>query len=266
MTDSVLIDIDQQVGIVTLNRPDKHNAFDDALILELTQTFRDLEGNPDVRVVVLSAMGKSFSAGADLNWMKRISQYSQEQNFTDAMALAELMRTIHGLKKPTIARVHGAAYGGGVGLIACCDIAVASQSAAFALSEVRIGLVPAVISPYVIAAMGERAARRYFLTGERFDAAEAYRIGLVHEYAVDDDTMDRTINVIVEGLLSAGPGSQTEAKALIDAVVNRPIDQSLVEHAARCIARIRVSPEGQEGLSAFLAKRSPHWLPPKENA
>jgi len=266
MTDSVLIDIDQQVGIVTLNRPDKHNAFDDELILELAQTFRDLEANAAVRVVVLSAMGKSFSAGADLNWMKRISQYSQEQNFSDAMALAELMRTIHELKKPTIARVHGAAYGGGVGLIACCDIAVASQAATFALSEVRIGLVPAVISPYVIAAMGERAARRYFLTGERFDAAEAYRIGLVHEYAVDDDTMDRTINVIVEGLLSAGPGSQTEAKMLIDAVVNRPVDQALIEHTARCIARIRVSPEGQEGLSAFLAKRSPNWLPPKENA
>jgi len=266
MTDSVLIDIDQQVGIITLNRPDKHNAFDDALILELTQTFRDLEANDAVRVVVLSAMGKSFSAGADLNWMKRISQYSQEQNFTDAMALAELMRTIHGLKKPTIARVHGAAYGGGVGLIACCDIAVASQAASFALSEVRIGLVPAVISPYVIAAMGERAARRYFLTGERFDSSEAYRIGLIHDHAPDDDTMDRSINLIVEGLLSAGPASQDEAKALIDSVVNRPIDQALIEHTAQCIARVRVSPEGQEGLSAFLAKRSPNWLPPKENA
>lgn len=266
MTDSVLIDIDRQVGIVTLNRPDKHNAFDDALILELTQTFRDLEANDAVRVVVLSAMGKSFSAGADLNWMKRISQYSREQNFTDAMALAELMRTIHGLKKPTIARVHGAAYGGGVGLIACCDIAVASQAASFALSEVRIGLVPAVISPYVIAAMGERAARRYFLTGERFDSAEAYRVGLIHDHAADDDAMDRTINLIVEGLLSAGPVAQREAKALIDAVASRPVDQALIEHTAQCIARIRVSPEGQEGLAAFLAKRSPNWLPPKENA
>jgi methylglutaconyl-CoA hydratase len=260
MTDSVLIDIDQQVGIVTLNRPDKHNAFDDALILELTQVFRDLDANKDVRVVVLSGMGKSFSAGADLNWMKRISTYSQEQNFTDAMALAELMRTIHAMSKPTIARVHGAAFGGGVGLVACCDIAVASQAASFALSEVRIGLVPAVISPYVIAAMGERPARRYFLTGERFDAAEAYRIGLIHDHAVDDEAMDRTINLIVESLLSAGPSSQREAKALIDSVVNRPIDKTLIEHTAQCIARVRVSPEGQEGLSAFLAKRSPNWI------
>jgi methylglutaconyl-CoA hydratase len=265
MTDAVLVDIDREVGIVTLNRPDKHNAFDDALILALTQTLRDLEANPGVRVVVLSGMGKSFSAGADLNWMKRISEYSQEQNFTDAMALAELMRTLHDLKKPTIARVHGAAYGGGVGLIACCDIAVASAAATFALSEVRIGLIPAVISPYVIAAIGERAARRYFLTGERFDAGEAYRIGLVHEYAVDDDKMDLTLNAIVEGLLSAGPGSQREAKALIEAIANRPISQALIEDTAQRIARVRVSAEGQEGLSAFLAKRSPNWIPAKDN-
>lgn len=258
---ALLIDIDHEVGIVTLNRPEKHNAFDDALILELTQALRDLEANPAVRIVVLSAMGKSFSAGADLNWMKRISEYSQEQNFTDAMALAELMRTLHDLKKPTIARVHGAAYGGGVGLIACCDLAVASSAATFALSEVRIGLIPAVISPYVIAAMGERAARRYFLTGERFDTAEAYRIGLVHEYALDDEKMDAMLNKLVESLLSAGPSSQTEAKALIDAVVNRPLSPSLIEDTARRIAKVRVSPEGQEGLSAFLAKRSPAWIP-----
>jgi methylglutaconyl-CoA hydratase len=263
---ALLIDIDQQVGIVTLNRPEKHNAFDDTLILELTQALRDLEANPDVRVVVLSGMGKSFSAGADLNWMKRISEYSQEQNVADALALAELMRTLHDLKKPTVARVHGAAFGGGVGLIACCDIAVASATASFSLSEVRIGLIPAVISPYVIAAMGERAARRYFLTGERFDAAEAYRIGLVHDHAVDDDSMDRMLNLIVEALLSAGPGSQREAKALIDAVVNRPLSPALIEDTAQRIARVRVSPEGQEGLGAFLAKRSPNWIPAKEQA
>jgi len=263
---ALLIDIDQQVGIVTLNRPDKHNSFDDALILELTQALRDLDANPDVRVVVLSGMGKSFSAGADLNWMKRISEYSQEQNVTDAMALAELMRTLHDLKKPTIARVHGAAFGGGVGLVACCDIAVASATASFSLSEVRIGLIPAVISPYVIAAMGERAARRYFLTGERFDAAEAYRIGLIHDHAPDDDMMDRTINLIVESLLSAGPNAQREAKSLIDAVVNRPLSPSLIEDTAKRIARVRVSPEGQEGLSAFLAKRSPGWIPAKDDS
>jgi methylglutaconyl-CoA hydratase len=265
MSDTILIDIDQQVGIVTLNRPDKHNAFDDVLIRDLTQVLRDLEANPDVRIVVLSAMGKSFSAGADLNWMKRISEYSQEQNFTDAMALAELMRTLHDLKKPTIARVHGAAYGGGVGLVACCDIAVASAAASFALSEVRIGLIPAVISPYVIAAMGERAARRYFLTGERFDAAEAFRMGLVHDHTVDDDSMDRTINMIVEALLSAGPDSQREAKALIDAVANRPLSPALIKDTAQRIARVRVSPEGQEGLVAFLGKRKPNWIPANED-
>ncbi|MBL8517643.1 MAG: enoyl-CoA hydratase/isomerase family protein [Betaproteobacteria bacterium] len=261
---ALLLDIDQQVGIVTLNRPDKHNAFDDALILELTQALRDLDANPAVRVVVLSGMGKSFSAGADLNWMKRISEYSEEQNFTDAQALAELMRTLHGLSKPTVARVHGAAFGGGVGLIACCDIAVASAAANFSLSEVRIGLIPAVISPYVIAAMGERAARRYFLTGERFDAAEAYRIGLIHDHAPDDDMMDRTINLIVEALLSAGPNAQREAKALIDAVVNRPLSPALIEDTARRIAQVRVSTEGQEGLGAFIAKRSPAWIANKE--
>lgn len=265
MSETILVDIDQQVGIVTLNRPDKHNAFDDVLIQELTRILRELEANPSVRVVVLSGMGKSFSAGADLNWMKRISEYSQEQNFTDAMALAELMRTLHGLQKPTIARVHGAAYGGGVGLVACCDIAVASASASFALSEVRIGLIPAVISPYVMAAMGERAARRYFLTGERFDAAEAYRIGLVHDHTVDDDSMDRTINMIVEALLSAGPDSQREAKGLIDAVASRPLSPALIEDTAQRIARVRVSPEGQEGLGAFLAKRKPGWIPANED-
>jgi Enoyl-CoA hydratase/carnithine racemase len=260
---AILVEIQEPIGIITLNRPEKHNAFDDALIADLTGTLKELNNNDAVRIVVLSAAGKSFSAGADMNWMKRMASYSEADNYRDAMALGELMRTLHGLSKPTIARVHGAAYGGGVGLVACCDIAVAGYDAAFALSEVRIGLVPAVISPYVIAAMGERMAHRYFLTGERFNAAEAYRIGLVHELASDEEQLDDVIALIVEALLSAGPRSQAEAKALIGAVSNRPLSDQLVEETARRIARIRVSPEGQEGLGAFLEKRDPNWLPPK---
>jgi methylglutaconyl-CoA hydratase len=169
MTSHISTDIDDAIALVTLSNPDKHNAFDDSLIAELTAIFKSLDVNAAIRVVVLSAAGKSFSAGADLNWMKRMAAYSEEENFRDASALAGLMRTLHGLSKPTIARVQGAAYGGGVGLIACCDMAVGTHEAAFALSEVRIGLIPAAISPYVIAAIGQRAAHRYFLTGERLD-------------------------------------------------------------------------------------------------
>jgi methylglutaconyl-CoA hydratase len=260
---AILVEIQDPVGIITLNRPEKHNAFDDVLIADLTRTLKELDSNGAVRVVVLSAAGKSFSAGADVNWMKRMASYSEADNFKDAMALGGLMRTLHDLSKPTIARVHGAAFGGGVGLVACCDIAVAGYDAAFALSEVRIGLVPAVISPYVIAAIGERMARRYFLSGERFTAAEAYRIGLVHELASDEEKLDEAIAQIVEALLAAGPRSQAEAKALIDAVSGRPLSDPLVEETARRIARMRVSPEGQEGLGAFLQRRHPNWLPPK---
>ncbi len=261
---TVLIETDGPIGIVTLNRPEKHNAFDDALITQLTQALKDMERDNAVRVVILSAAGKSFSAGADLNWMKRMATYSQEENLRDAKALGELMRTLHGLSKPTIARVQGAAYGGGVGLIACCDIAVAAQAAVFALSEVRIGLIPAVISPYVIAALGERMARRYFLSGERFDAAEAYRMGFIHELASDEEELDGRITLIVHALLCAGPQAQTEAKALINAVAHRPVSDELLADTAQRIARVRASPEGREGVTAFLEKRDPNWLPPKE--
>ena len=255
----IISETDGAIGIITLNNPDKHNAFDDVLIADLTQALRDMEAAADVRVVILSAFGKSFSAGADLNWMKRIAAYSEAENIDDAMALATLMKTLHYLTKPTIARVQGAAYGGGVGLVACCDIAVGTPSAAFSLSEVKLGLIPAVISPYVIAAIGERAAHRYFLTAEKFDAAEAYRLGLLHSVAQTEDEMDTNINDICVALLAAGPQSLSEAKSLIAAVANHSISDALVAETARRIARVRVSAEGQEGLSAFFDKRKPNW-------
>jgi methylglutaconyl-CoA hydratase len=252
------------VGLITLNRPERHNAFDDALIGELTEAFRSMEAEEGVRLVVLSGAGKSFSAGADLNWMKRMAGFSIDENRRDAMGLATLMRTIAHFRKPTLARVHGAAYGGGVGLVACCDIAVASQHASFALSEAKLGLIPAVISPYVIAAIGERAARRYFLTGERFDAAEAWRLGLVHELATNDIELDEKLGNAVDAILAAGPAAQTEAKALIRAVAGRPVTSELIQDTAERIAKVRASPEGREGVAAFLEKRRASWMPPPE--
>ena len=256
----VISQIDGPIGIVTLNNAEKHNAFDDALIADHTRELKNLAENSDVRVVVLSAVGKSFSAGAVLNWMKRMSAYSEEENLRDAMALGELMRTLHELSKPTIARVQGAAYGGGVGLVACCDIAVGTHNAAFSLSEVKLGLIPAVISPYVIAAIGERAAHRYFLTAERFDAAEGFRLGLLHELVASDDDMDEKINDICDALMQGGPLAHFEAKALISAVSNRPIDDAVIADTAKRIARVRASAEGKEGLSAFLDKRKSRWI------
>jgi len=251
------------VATITLNRPEVHNAFDDHLIAELTHWLRDLDHNAAVRTVILAARGKSFSAGADLNWMKRVAHYSEAENIRDAVALASLMRTLDAMSKPTIARVQGAAYGGGVGLVACCDVAVAGMAAAFSLSEVRLGLIPAVISPYVVAAIGSRNARRYFLTAERFDAREALRIGLVHG-AVDDAELDAAVERILAELLKGGPKAIGAAKDLIAHVTDRRIDQVLAEETAARIARIRVSQEGQEGIAAFLDKRPPNWVKPQK--
>ncbi len=251
------------VGLITMNRPERHNAFDEALIEDLTEAFRSMEAEEGVRLVVLSGAGKAFSAGADLNWMKRMAGFSLEENRRDAMAFATLMRSIAHFRKPTIARVHGAAYGGGVGLVACCDIAVASQHATFSISEAKLGLIPAVISPYVIAAIGERAARRYFLTAERFDASEAWRLGLVHELASNDVELDEKLGEIVDALLIAGPVAQLEAKALIRAVAGRPVSSELIQDTAERIARVRASPEGREGVTAFLEKRKAAWIPPE---
>lgn len=262
MTQTLVIERQGPVALATLARPEKHNAFDDALVAELTEALRELEADDAVRVVVLSATGRSFCAGADLNWMRRMAGYSREDNQRDAMALAALMRTLDQFGKPTIARVQGPAYGGGVGLVACCDVVVASQAAHFALSEAKLGLVPAVISPYVVAAIGARAARRYFLSAERFSASEAWRLGLVHELAMDDDDLDAKIGEIVESMLACGPVAQREGKALVRAVANRPVTGELLQQTSELIARVRASPEGREGIAAFLEKRRAAWLPP----
>ena len=263
MSESLAVERQGPIGLVTLNRPDRHNAFDDALIAELTETLRSIEAEDAIRVVVLSGAGKSFSAGADLNWMKRMAGFSMEEIRRDAMGLATLMRTLAHLRKPTVARVHGAAYGGGVGLVACCDVAVATLDATFALTEARLGLIPAAISPYVVAAIGERAARRYFLTAERFDSAEAFRLGLVHELAQDEGELDEKIGGIVDAMLACSPAAQLAAKDLIRAVASRPVTSELIQDTAERIAKIRSSPEGREGVAAFLEKRRAAWVPPE---
>ncbi len=246
------------VARLTLNRPEVHNAFNDELIAGLTGALETLGGDPDVRLVVLAARGKSFSAGADLNWMKRMAGYSEAENLADARALAALMATLNGLPKPTLAVVQGPAFGGGVGLVACCDIALAAETASFALSEVKLGLIPAVISPYVVSAIGARAARRYFLTAERFSAAEAHRLGLVHE-VVEAAGLEAASERIVEALRQAGPESQAASKRLIAAVAHRAVDAAIVEDTARRIAEVRAAPEAREGIAAFLEKRKPAW-------
>jgi len=246
------------VAVVTLARPLVHNAFNEVMIAELTAVLTRLENDAAVRTVVLAADGKSFSAGADLDWMRRMAAYDLPENLADAKALAELMRTLNALTKPTIARVHGAVYGGGVGLVACCDIAVASDSAVFSLSEVRLGLIPAVISPYVIAAIGARAARRWFLTAERFDAAEAWRSGLIHQ-VTPPLGLDDAVDALLARLREGAPGAQSAAKDLIFAVANRPVTEALIADTARRIATLRAGEEGREGIKAFLEKRTPMW-------
>ena len=243
---------------VTLNRPDVHNAFDDKLIALLTRELDALDRNPTVGVVVLAAAGKSFCAGADLKWMRRMAEYSEAENQADAEALAALMKTLNRLSKPTVAEVQGAAYGGGVGLICCCDIAIASEAAQFSISEVKLGLIPSVISPYVVAVIGERQARRYALGAETFDAIEAKRIGLVHEVTTAED-LQTAVEAMVEALLTNGPAAMAETKDQIAGVANRPVDDRLIAAAAARIARIRVSDEGCEGVAAFLEKRKPGW-------
>lgn len=256
----VLQQIDKGVGRLTLNRPKVHNAFDDALIGELTAALLALEADPQVHAVVLAAAGKSFSAGADIAWMQRMAGYSERENLEDARALAGLMSTLDRLAKPTVALVQGAAFGGGVGLVACCDIAIASEAATFSLSEVKLGLIPAVISPYVVAAMGPRAARRFILTAERFSAQQALHHGLVHE-VVPADRLEETARHFLDHLAQGGPRAQADAKDLVLSLAGRPIDRALVEETAERIARIRVGEEAREGLAAFLEKRKPGWQP-----
>jgi len=249
------------VALVTLNRPDRHNAFDETMIAELTQALAEIGSSPRIRAMVLLGAGESFCAGADLAWMERMAGFSYEENVADARALAHLLQALAALPKPTIARVHGPAYGGGVGLIACCDIAVAAMESTFALTEAKLGLIPATIGPYVMEAIGARAARRYFLTCERFDAAEAYRIGLVHDLVPSLEALDERVNELLGQLMLAGPHAQAAAKALTRAVAHRPIDERVVADTAERIAAIRATDEAREGIAAFLTRRSPAWVP-----
>ena len=256
--DTVLVAIDGGVATLTLNRPEVHNAFDDALIARLTRALEDAGARKDVRVVVLAGTGKSFCAGADLAHMKKAAGFSEAENIADAKALARLLTVLGGLAKPTVALVHGPAYGGGVGLVSACDIALAAGRASFALTEVRLGLIPAVISPFVVRAIGDSHARRFMLTGERFSAETALRIGLVHE-VVPGESLQARGGEIVEMLLQCSPDAHRRAKALIDAVAGRPIDQALADDVARRIAAARASDDGREGIAAFLEKRPPRW-------
>jgi len=259
MTDTVLRAMDERgVATLTLNRPDRHNAFDDALIAELTAALHRLSADPAVRAVVLASSGRSFSAGADLEWMRRMARHSFAANLADAAGLAGLLHSLDRLPKPTIALVRGAAYGGGVGLVACCDVAIAAERASFCLSEVKLGLTPATISPYVVNAISARWARRLFQTAEVFSAARAREIGLVHE-VVPEDGLAAAGEAVLQAALQGAPGAQADAKDLVFLCERRPVDAALGEETGRRIALRRASAEGQEGIAAFLDKRLPAW-------
>ncbi|MEP0175003.1 MAG: enoyl-CoA hydratase/isomerase family protein [Paraglaciecola sp.] len=258
---SVLLEINAQgVATVTLNRPNVHNAFDHHLINQLTLIFQSLESKNSVRVMVLAANGKSFSAGADINWMQGMASYTYQENLADANALAKMLQLLNTLKVPTIARVQGAAFGGAIGLIACCDMAIGSKLSKFCLSEVKLGLIPATISPYVIEAIGARQARRYFSTAEVFSARRARRIGLLNE-AVAEEELDRTIENIIEHILKNSPLAITAAKQLIQEVQHLNKSEDIISITSQKIAKVRVSEQGQEGLNAFLQKRPANWKP-----
>ncbi len=256
---SLLVDKKDGVARITLNRPDVRNAFDDALIASLTQAFSALNSDAAVKVVVLGGNGPAFCAGADLNWMKRMASYGHDENLRDARALAAMLATIDGLDKPTIARVHGPAFAGGTGLVAACDIAVGTPEAKFCFSEAKLGLSPATISPYVMRAIGARAASRYFLTAEVFGAEEALRIGMLSAL-VPAAELDATVEGLVQHLLAGGSEAHARIKGLIRHVAGRPIDEGLRDDTARRIAEIRASAEGREGIASFLEKRKPKWF------
>ena len=258
----LLVEKKDGVARVTLNRPEVRNAFDDALISQLKKSFEDIGRDPSVRAMVLAGSGPAFCAGADLNWMKRMATYGYEQNLADAQALADMLATLDRMPKPTIARVHGPAFAGGTGLVAACDIAVGTPEAKFCFSEAKLGLSPATISPHVLRAIGERAARRYFLTAEVFDAAEAHRIGLLSAL-VPAEKLDSFMEEQIKHVLAGGPEAMKKIKALIRSVASRPVDDALVAETAQRIAEIRVSPEGKEGIASFLEKRKASWCSKK---
>jgi len=255
-----MLNVVQSGGVarVTLVSPQIRNAFDDALISALTSALRELDADAGVRAVVLAGNGPAFCAGGDLNWMKRMAGYGYDENLRDAQALADLMKTLDRMRKPTIARVHGPAYAGGVGLVAACDIAIGVPEATFCLSEAKLGLSPATISPYVVRAMGERMARRYFLTAEVFDASEALRIGLLTAVS-PSEKLDGEIEEILRHLMQSGPQALVKIKDLIRTVTAGPVDDAMIADTAKRIAEIRGSPEGREGVASFLEKRKPSW-------
>ena len=256
---SITISTAGHCATITLNRPEVRNAFNDEVIAELTAAFTRLGKEPEVRAIVLGAVGPAFCAGADLNWMRRMADYSHAENKLDAAQLAEMLRVIYTCPKPTVARIQGDVYAGGMGLVAACDMAVSVDSANYCLSEVKLGLYPATISPYVIRAMGARAAHRYFLTAERFDAAEALRIGFVHA-VVAADQLDAKVGEITGALVNASPNAVRECKTLLHDVVGKDIDAALIARTVQGIASIRASTEGKEGVQSFLHKRKPNWL------
>ncbi|MVW59112.1 enoyl-CoA hydratase/isomerase family protein [Massilia sp. NEAU-DD11] len=256
---TLTLTITDRIGHITLNRPDLRNAFNEQSIAELALAFDELGRNELVRAIVLAANGPAFCAGADLNWMKKMAGYSDSENRADAMRLADMLRTIYTCPKPVVAKVQGDCYAGGMGLVAACDVVVAVDTANFCLSEVKLGLIPATISPYVIKAMGEQAARRYFLTAERFDAKEAHRIGFVHEIVPAAD-LDTKVAGIVQALANNSPNAVREAKKLVREIAGEPVTEALLEDTANRIAVIRASLEGREGVASFLEKRRPSWL------
>jgi methylglutaconyl-CoA hydratase len=251
---------DRGIAVITLNRPDVHNAFNDVMIGEITQAFHTCGADSAVRAIVLDAQGKSFCAGADLNWMKRAAGYSPEESRRDVIALATMLRTVYECPKPVIARVQGNAFGGGVGLIAACDMAFGVSDALFSLSEVKLGIIPSAISPYVVNAIGARQASRYFVTAERFSASEAYRIGLLHDLSTVIEGVDEIIAQRIENLLSNGPQAMGEAKALIRAVADKGVTDAVVNDTIDRITRVRAGAEAKEGMSAFLEKRKANWV------
>jgi methylglutaconyl-CoA hydratase len=256
---TILVTQNEAVASVTLNRPELRNAFNEAMIAELAHAFDKLGETPSVRAIVLAGNGPAFCAGADLNWMKKMAGYSHEENYTDARTLADMLCTIYECPKPVVARVHGDCYAGGMGLVSACDMIVASPNVNFCLSEVKLGLIPATISPYVIKAMGEQMARRYFLTAERFSAIEAHRFGMVHELA-GLDSIDDVIDALTKTLAANGPLAVGHAKQLIRDVAGEHIDLATLDDVASRIAGIRASEEGREGVASFLEKRRPGWL------
>lgn len=257
---SVLLEKKEGAATVTLNRPEVHNAFDESVIARLTALWDELGRDDGVQVVILRGAGKSFSAGGDLNWMKRAASYTEEQNRADGLALARMLHGLYTLPKLTVALVHGAAMGGGMGLVSCCDIVIAQKDAKFALSEVKIGLAPATIGPYVLRALGERQARRYFQTGERFDGAKAYELGLAHIIYEADEERDAALAGVLDGLKTNGPQAMMAAKRLCLDLAGRPLSEALITDTADRIASLRAGDEAREGLAAFLEKRKAGWV------